>query len=75
MPERSALVSEAADLVDLYRQIASQVPAPEEVASVGFAIGRALKDLDPRWTPESLDRAARELAAARETLTRIRVRA
>ena len=72
MPERSELVAQAAELVDLYREIAGQTPAPEEVASVGFAIGRALKDLDPRWTRESLDRAATALAEARETLTRIR---
>jgi hypothetical protein len=72
MPERSDLVSEAAELVDLYRSLAGQTPTPEGVESVGFAIGRALKDLDPRWTNESLDRAARELAKARETLSRIR---
>ena len=72
MPERSELVSEAAELVDLYRDLAGRTPTPEGVESVGFAIGRALKDLDPRWTRESLDRAARELAEARETLSRIR---
>ena len=72
MAERSQLVAEAAELVDLYREIAGQSPAPEDVASLGFAIGRALKDLDPQWTRESLERAAGALAEARETLTRIR---
>ena len=72
MPERSDLVSEALELVDLYRDLATRTPTPEGFESAGFAIGRALKDIDPRWTSESLDRAARELAAARATLTRIR---
>jgi hypothetical protein len=73
MPERARaeLVAEAAELVELYRDLAGRTPA-SDVESAGFAIGRALKDIDPRWTWESLDRAARELAAARETLTRVR---
>jgi hypothetical protein len=71
MPERSTLVTEAAELVELYRDLAGRTPTPEDVESAGFAIGRALKDIEPRWTWVSLERAARELAAARETLTRI----
>ena len=72
MPARSDLVSEAEELVLLYRDLAGLRPTPHDVESAGFAIGRALKDIEHRWTWNSLERAARELAAARDTLTRIR---
>ena len=70
--QRSALVSEASDLVEVYREVTGHAPGREDIELVGLAIARALIDLDHRWTQETLDRAALQLAAARDTLTRIR---
>jgi hypothetical protein len=72
MPERSELVAEAQQLVELYREIANQTPTPQDLHSVGFALGRALEALERQGARESLERAAAEIAAARETLARVR---
>jgi hypothetical protein len=67
---RSTLMSEASALIDLYREVSSQ-GLSRDVEPAGHAIERALKNLDHGWTPETLDRAALELAEARKTLARI----
>ena len=68
--KRSTLVSEASALIDLYREVSSQGLA-RDVEPAAHAIERALKNLDHAWTQETLDRAALELAEARETLARV----
>ena len=70
MPDRDALVHEASELLVLYRDLARL--APGEVDGMGVAIGRALEALDLRETRETLDSAALQLAAVRETLARVR---
>jgi hypothetical protein len=69
-PNRPELMSEASALIDLYREVSRQGLA-REVEPAGDAIERALKNLDQGWTQETLDRAARELDDARQTLARI----
>ena len=69
-PNRPTLMCEASALIDLYREVSSQGLA-REIEPAGQAIERALKNLDHGWTQETLDRAALELAEARQTLARI----
>ena len=71
--QRSRLAAEAQELVAIYRGLAGLMPTPWELPGAAFAIGRALGNLDePQGSRQSVDRAAKELASARATLTRIR---
>ena len=70
--QRSSLAADAKELVAIYRRLAGLMPTPRELPGAAFAIGRALGNLDDsQGSRQSVERAAKELASARETLTRI----
>jgi hypothetical protein len=73
MPDKTELVSLAERMVDLYRDVAGQTPTPEDIDTVGLALGRAPAALeDQQATRETLEHAALDLEAARATMARIR---
>ena len=72
MPERADLVAEAQQLISQYRKIASRTPIPDDLHSVGLALGRALEALESQGARGALWRAEEKIAAARETLARVR---
>lgn len=72
VPQRSELVAEAQQLVDVYRQIAGDSATPQDLQAAGFALGRALEALESPQARGGMERAAAEIAAARETLGRFR---
>ena len=71
--QRSRLAADAQELVAIYRGLAGLMPTPPELPGAAFAIGRALGNLDDsQGSRQGIERAAKELASARETLSRIR---
>ena len=72
MPQRTELIAEAQELMDEFREIAGQTPAPEDLNGVGIALGRVMESLETQSAHEAVEQAAAEIASARETLARVR---
>ena len=71
VPDPAELVAQLSALVDLYSEIANTTTSPD-LTSAGFSLVRALADLDHPTVTAALERAAKEIADARELLMQIR---
>jgi hypothetical protein len=72
MAGRADLIVEARELLDRYREVAAQTPTPEDLEEVGLALWNAVSALETQDALETLEHAAAQIAAARETLDRVR---
>jgi hypothetical protein len=72
MPERDELVSEAHELVALYRDSVGKTRGQDsDLEQVGYCLGRALEALEHR-SRHTLATAQAEIAIAREVMARLR---